>query len=216
MSPNPGHVLNLPPEDVCSGRTEPREFALSILQEIQQEALDSQGDLGQILRKCKLLAAKLHSQPLADWLVWESNGYPEKVDVPPYRVHSLRVKGHFFGPMHSEYRNAPIPHALLPEEARSLYENHQIRDSIANLQWLVNNNEGGILTIDTSDLNMVLHDRVFHGHQCIQCWGELGVSAFVEILNSVRNRILDFAVELENEDADAGSPGHDPKIQHLQ
>jgi len=74
---------------------------VGLLEEIQNAAVDAQSDLGTLLRKCKLLAARLGSKPLEDWLVWESNGYPDDVRVPDYRVWSLEIKGHFLGPFGS-------------------------------------------------------------------------------------------------------------------
>jgi len=55
---------------------------MSLLEEIQNEAVGSNSDIGLLLRKCKLFAARLGSQPLEDWLQWESNGYPDDVDIP--------------------------------------------------------------------------------------------------------------------------------------
>lgn len=49
---------------------------MTVLEEIQNEAVDSKSDLGALLRKCKVLAARLGSKQLQDWLIWESNGYP--------------------------------------------------------------------------------------------------------------------------------------------
>jgi len=82
---------------------------MSLLEEIQREAVDSNSDLGALLRKCKLLAARLGSQALEDWLIWESNGYPNNISVPDYRTWTLKIKGHFSGPFGSGLRNADIP-----------------------------------------------------------------------------------------------------------
>ena len=49
---------------------------MSLLEDIQSAAVDSNSDLGTILRKCKLLAARLGSKTLENWLIYESNGYP--------------------------------------------------------------------------------------------------------------------------------------------
>jgi hypothetical protein len=57
---------------------------MTLLEDIQNAAIDSQSDLGTLLRKCKLLAARLGSQPLEEFLLWESNGYPDDVEVPDY------------------------------------------------------------------------------------------------------------------------------------
>jgi len=65
---------------------------MTLIEEIQREAVDSKSDLGMLLRKCKLLAARLGSKPLEDWLLWESNGYPGDVQVPDYRIWPLELK----------------------------------------------------------------------------------------------------------------------------
>lgn len=72
---------------------------MTLLEDIQNSAVDANSDLGTLLRKCKLLAARLGSQPLEDWLIWESNGYPDDVPVPDYRIWSLEVKGDFVDPV---------------------------------------------------------------------------------------------------------------------
>jgi hypothetical protein len=41
---------------------------MSLLEEIQRAAVDANSDLGTLLRKCKVLAARLGSQPLENWL----------------------------------------------------------------------------------------------------------------------------------------------------
>lgn len=62
---------------------------MTLLEDIQNAAIDAKSDLGTLLRKCKLLAARLGSQQLEDWVLWESNGYPADVNVPDYRIWPL-------------------------------------------------------------------------------------------------------------------------------
>src|SRR5438094_7477163 len=107
---------------------------MSILEDIQSAAIDGRSDLGTILRKCKVLAARLGSQPLEKWVLWESNGYPDDVEVPDYRTWPLEVKGNFSGPFHSGIRNAPIPLVCIPERVRKNYEAYKCRQSIASLE----------------------------------------------------------------------------------
>jgi len=104
---------------------------VTLLEDIQQAAIDANSDLATLLRKCKLLAVRLGSQPLEDWLLWESNGYPDNVPVLKYRIWSLSVKGYFLGPFHAELKNAPIPYHCLPSTARKHYEYYECRQSIA-------------------------------------------------------------------------------------
>jgi hypothetical protein len=119
---------------------------VTILEDIQNSAVDSKSDLATLLRKCKVLAARLGSQPLEDWLLWESNGYPDDVPVPDYRIWSLEVKGHFSGPFRSFIRNAPIPIALLKfisEEAKQKYVHYESRESIAAIEAILSATKKG-------------------------------------------------------------------------
>ncbi len=87
---------------------------MDLLEDIQNAAADSSSDVSTLLRKCKILAARLDKQRLEDWLIWESDGYPKDVPVPEYRIWRLQVKGNFLG-AYSSQSHAPVPTALLPK-----------------------------------------------------------------------------------------------------
>ena len=185
---------------------------MTLLEDIQNSAVDAKSDLATLLRKCKLLAARLGSQPLEDWLVWESNGYPDNVEVPEYRVWSLQVKGHFSGAFGSGWRNLPIPLALIPEKARKSYERYECRLSIANVESALASTKGGIIQVSTQDLAVALGTKVYEDQNCLQSWAEFSTTNFVELVNTVRNRILDFSLALWKEEPLAGetkgTPAH--------
>lgn len=177
---------------------------MSILEEIQQAAVDANSDLGTLLRKCKVLAARLGSEQLESWLLWESNGYPDDIKVPEYRVWSLEVKGHFSGPFGSGLENAPIPIACLPQKVREHYTHYECRQSIASIEAMLGKDENGILQVGTGDLSLALGKKVYTGQNCIQTWAEFSINNLHELLNVVRNRILDFALVLWKEEPSAG------------
>ncbi len=177
---------------------------MSFLEEIQKEAVDSNGDLGALLRKCKLLAARLGSKSLEDWLIWESNGYPNNICVPDYRIWPLTIKGHFFGPFGSGLRNAEIPIALIPQEVRDGYRRYECRQSIASMEQLLKGAETDFLKVNTGDLALALSTSIFEGQNCLQAWAEFGKGHIYELFNSVRNRILDFSIAIWKEDPTAG------------
>lgn len=177
---------------------------MSLLEEIQNDAISSASDLGALLRKCKLLAARLGSQPLEEWLVWESNGYPNEIEVPDYRIWSLKVRGNFSGPFGSGITNADIPLSCLSQEARENYRNYKCRQSIASLEQLLQGSEQSVLRVNTGDLALALGENVFENQNCLQAWAEISVSHIYELFNNVRNRILDFSLAVWKEDPTAG------------
>lgn len=177
---------------------------MTLLEDIQNSAVDAKSDLGTLLRKCKLLAARLGSQPLEDWLVRESNGYPDNIEVPEYRVWSLQVKGHFTGSFGSAIQNAPIPLICIPEKARKSYERYECRQSVSNVETTLATTKAGMLQVSTQDLAVALGTKVYQDYSCLQAWAEFSTTHFVELVNTVRNRILDFSLALWKEEPLAG------------
>ena len=177
---------------------------MSLLEEIQSEAVDSNSDLGALLRKCKLLAARLGSQPFEDWLVWESNGYQDDIRVPDYRTWPLTIKGHFSGPFGSGLRNAEIPIACLPEKARDSYRKFECRQSIASMEQMLKGSDQSTLHVSTGDLALIIGTSVYQGQSCMQAWAEFGAGHIYELFNSVRNRILDLSLAVWKEEPTAG------------
>ena len=182
---------------------------VTILEDIQNAAVDGKTDLATILRKCKLLAVRLDSKPLEDWVIWESNGYPENVGVPTYRIWSLEVLGDFAGPFGSGIKNARIPIGLLTfisEKTKRSYECWECRQSIASIEETLSQSESDRLTVSTGALATVIGTKLYQDgiYNCIHTWGEFGRGHLTEVVNTVRNRILDFALAMEKEAPTAG------------
>ena len=171
---------------------------MNLLEEIQEDAITASSNLGSVLRKCKVLASRLGSKELEDWLVWESNGYPEDILVPQYRVWSLQLKGNFVGPFGS-LENVPISTAFLPEKDRRLYDAYEFRLSITTVESILKKNETGMLQVDTKDMWLTLGRNVYRNMNCLQCWAEFSITSLEELLNEVRERILDFSLAVWKE-----------------
>lgn len=186
---------------------------MSLLEEIQTAAVDGTTDLGTLLRKCKVLGARLGSVQLENWLLWESNGYPENVPVPDYRAWPLELKGMFSGPFLSTTR-LPIPLLCIPEKARKLYESYECRESVAGIEALLKTGQTNLI-VSTGDLALAVQTDVYTNLNCVQAWAECGSGHLVELLNVVRNRILDFALAIWKESPSAGESGAAAKDSHL-
>ncbi|TPW23749.1 hypothetical protein FH712_07375 [Marinobacter nauticus] len=177
---------------------------MTLLIDLQNAAVDASEDLGTLLRKCKVLAARLDNQPLENWLIWESNGYPEDVPVPDYRQWPLEVKGHFSGYAGSGLRDAPIPSICLPEHVRGSYENYSCRLSISSIEATLRESDGRPLRVPTGDLAVALGTNVYEGNNCLQAWAEFSPNNLHELVNAVRNKVLDFSLALWKRFPDLG------------
>jgi hypothetical protein len=65
----------------------------------------------------------------------------------------------------------------------------------------------GNVTVSTGDLQLPIGSKVYGGYNCIETWGEYGQARLVELLNAVRNRILDFTLAVWKEAPAAGEIG---------
>jgi hypothetical protein len=94
--------------------------------------------------------------------------------------------------------------ALIPEKARKFYEKYECRQSVAGIEAVLKGGKGGAVSVDTGDLALLLGTEVYQYHDCVQAWAEFSPGHLVELLNAVRNRILDFILAVWKEDPTAG------------
>jgi hypothetical protein len=67
---------------------------MTLLEQIQNEAVDGTSDLATALRKCLILAARLKNQEFTEWVNHELNGYPEDaIGQIPTKVRKVPQKG---------------------------------------------------------------------------------------------------------------------------
>ena len=59
---------------------------MSLVSELQQEALNEKVPVVGLLRKALLVANKLDLKDFAEWIERELNGYGDAKDIPPYRL----------------------------------------------------------------------------------------------------------------------------------
>ncbi|SUI69419.1 AbiTii domain-containing protein [Shewanella morhuae] len=171
---------------------------MSLLREIQASLISDQPNLGGILLKLRLLAARLGSDILGDWVKHEMSGYPAEVELPEYRVVGVSFKGTFSGPFNSGIKNAPIPSALVSKHAGEHWTNHRVREGIAAIDDLVKGaQESGSLGLDCSNLILLLQGKIYEDYACNDITGTISRSSLVQIQNEVKSRALELTIELE-------------------
>lgn len=76
-----------------------------------------------LLRRMKVLAARLKTIPLADWVERELGGYGNDAPLPTYRgPFPAEARGSFSGPFGSSMNNAPIPSLAFQSQHRKTFE----------------------------------------------------------------------------------------------
>ncbi|WP_329600502.1 hypothetical protein R1C93_01850 (plasmid) [Citrobacter koseri] len=168
---------------------------MSLLHQIQESVVQDGSSLGPILLKLRLLAARLGSNDLAEWVKHESEGYPQDAVLPDYRIVGVTYKGTFSGPA---IKNAPIPPILIKTFANDSWNTHSVRESIAAVDELVKASaKGGSLGINASNLILLLQGKIYEDYACNDISGNISVVSLSEISQAVRNRVLELTIEFE-------------------
>jgi hypothetical protein len=170
----------------------------TLLRQIQNEVAQADSDLGAVLRKCKILAARLKSAEFAQWISWELEGYPDGQPVPEYRKLAAQYYGNF---MNSGWSANKQPF-LWPALGKDVYEKLnpvEFRDGVAKVQAL---SAGGV--VPRPELGLLVQGKMFPDLNCVGAWMEIGGNEFQQLLSAVRTRVLDFVLEIEAANPDAG------------
>ncbi|MGD8454472.1 MAG: hypothetical protein PVJ57_21875 [Phycisphaerae bacterium] len=177
---------------------------MSLLREIQDAAADSSVRLSDLLRKAKILAARLGHDAFKQWVERELNGYPAGVDVPEYRVTYTQNYGHFAGPWSSGLRNAPIPSQCLPEHLREHVEKYRFVEGVSSYEQILSSPSPEAPLHVPWDPNLIalVAQRSRGATVCISAWQRIADGALAALLDTVRNKLLDFVLEIE-----AAAPG---------
>jgi hypothetical protein len=179
---------------------------MGLLREIQDEVIDTDRPLASVVRKARVLAAELDNEPLRQWATHELNGYPDEAALPPYRaLRPVPVLGTFAGPFGQRVENMPIPPQAVDERLRdSLLFNFAFIEPIASYEEGLRANQSDLKAPWPAEALVVARPRVLEAMECMTAWRMLPRGLIVGVVDGVRNRLLEFVLELKREAPDAG------------
>ncbi len=178
---------------------------MSLLRDIQSAAIDTSVPLTTLLRKCKVLSARLGNAEFKQWIDNELNGYQSADDLPNYRILRVNSKGHFSGPFQSSLKNADIPLRCIPKQFRESLTYAHMMESVAAMESLVSKSDGGTAMVPWNpDFVAYVGENIYEGMNCMQAWKVIPIGSIVAALDTVRTRVLNFVLEIEAEDPGAG------------
>ncbi|MGE4233363.1 MAG: hypothetical protein AB7F43_08550 [Bacteriovoracia bacterium] len=183
---------------------------MGLLSEIENAATNSSVPIVDLLRKCKVLAARLKHSEFSEWANNELNGYPELDKTPEYR--RLRLPsaiGHFSGPFGSALKNAPIPSSCIPDTLREMLTATRMTQSIAEIEDLANAEDGNLLHPWSGDVIAVMQRKQIYQHMVLmEAHSNVSPAMLKGIVDTVRTRVLDYvlAIQAQNPNADSATP----------
>ncbi len=173
-----------------------------LLDDIIALATDNKQSIAVLLRKCLILAHQLKNERLKKWATLELNGYSSDHTLPDYRVTSAQAKGHFSGPFGSGWNNYPIPPAVLEKEHRKFALEVHLNQAISAYEDLVNAHQPEGMIIVQWPTNLVLYYQrkiMSDGMTLTSAYQEVPKSGVIELLDTVRNSVLEMALEIRSE-----------------
>jgi hypothetical protein len=189
----------------------------SLLDEIERAAVDSTVSLPDLLRKCKVLAARLKHREFADWVSHELGGYDPKDTLPPYRsVAAGHSVGTLVGSFGRQLKNAPLPLLSLPEDVRDALNTYSFYESVSTLERIAASDKPRIRVKWPPDLIALVANQypMYEGVNLVDAWRPLTTATVAGILDTVGTRVLDFvlAIQAENPAAGEAAPNAPPPV----
>ena len=169
---------------------------MGFLESIQADLVDNDASISTTLRKLRLLAARLGSNELTDWIKYEAGGYPRQATIPDYRVVPIFFSGTFHGAFGGGVKNAPIPPVFIKEFASEDLLTYKIRESAAAVEKMAAQDNG--LHLDYSNLILLLRGKVYPDHEPAAIRGFVSRPSLIETSNAIRNRLLEITIEIAN------------------
>jgi hypothetical protein len=181
-----------------------------LISTIINELVDTNTTLSAPLLKTKVIASKLKHSELLDWVNSELGGYSKNDSIPPYRKTDAQVFGMALNG-NMQYKNVSIPTSGLPDEMSKKLRNVEFDMSISVLESMVaKQNKTGELEIKLSaEVIGIIEDSIQRMgnpyYHLVSARKVITINAFVQVIASVRSKLLDFILKLDEEMGSSGT-----------
>ena len=159
---------------------------------------DSKSSVPEVLRKAKLLGSYLGKADFKQWVDYELNGYPEGVDIPPYRKIQVPALGTFSASFGRVVSGMILPSYNLDPEIKHFAEIVVFSNSIKEIEEH-SKREDGMMRTWPAEVVLLARDKIemADGSVLIEAHQPLSKANFESIIDAVRNRLLDFLLQLQ-------------------
>lgn len=190
---------------------------MQIVNDLVYAAQDENSKLADVLRKCLVVATKLKNEHLKAWVLAELNGYAEIDSLPEYRVLNIRAKGVFFGAFQYQLNNQPLPSSILEESHRHWATTAYLKSGIAGYEGFVGKPDTKTLQIEwPTDMVLYYQEKFFDELVLNRAWQEIPISAIEILVDTVRTRLLQFALEIQAELETSDNQLEDLPIENIE
>lgn len=173
----------------------------SLIEQIQNDIINPKIGLEDILLKSKVLAHYLNNDEIKKWITYELEGYPDYAinDFPDYRFNQFLIRG----TIKTYYRlveNYIIPESIIPPKLKFDSDRFPENQSISELKALSQeDNHKFVLPGDwVVSFNYYNYYRKSCNYELISAHIAFPINFHSKIIATVRNRLLDFILEISN------------------
>ena len=163
----------------------------SIVLDLQNEVTKPDCDIVNVLRKAHLIAVKLNLTEFDKWITNELNGYKDAANIPAYR--SIEGVLKFFNPYHGW-----CPVIISDTQAEKRICQNMVSNSISEIQNLSAKSEHGLILELSGETQAILNKystAPVQTHYRL----ELSTTAVADIVEKVKNTVLEWTITLEAE-----------------
>ncbi|MEU4429576.1 hypothetical protein AB0H60_06740 [Nocardia rhamnosiphila] len=186
---------------------------MTLLQDVINDTQGT-GPVAGLLRKLKVLATRTGAPEMLQWVNQELNGYPRNSPVPTYRgPFTTMPRAQFIGPAGFSVKNHVVRRSVFPEEAQSSYLfEMKLPHPVAEVESFAASEDETSFGWPAEALamyNYLIEQGKGDVDPMLRCVGvrySVPDHVFVGILDQIRNKALDLALELEAVAPDAGEP----------
>jgi hypothetical protein len=170
-----------------------------LLDDIIGLAVDNKQPITTLLRKCIVLAHQLKNDRLRIWANEELNGYGSTENLPQYRTLPAPATGLFVGPGWARFQQG-IPSLILEKEHQKFAEIVYIAQPVGTLEDTLKSGSDSNLSFPWSaNLVAYYHEKLQHEWQLFSAHQTVPKSAIAGIIDTVRTRVLNMALEIQSE-----------------
>ncbi|MBR5408948.1 hypothetical protein IK112_03370 [Candidatus Saccharibacteria bacterium] len=161
------------------------------------DLIKNKASVSDALYQLKLLISDLNDNSIINWINSELEGYKDSDDIPPYR--SLR------SPLYGEIQYISLGNLInrkmqIPVKTEHLnFLEIKIKDNISVIEkWAKEDSSDKKMPFDLRIASSIADMNLSEMCQIMGAWLPIASASFSEITNSVKNKILDILMELEN------------------
>jgi hypothetical protein len=178
---------------------------MTVLDEIIDASTDSAVTTADLLRKVQIVAHRLGASEVVRWAKSELTGYADDAELPTYRIMQTSVMGTFTGPMQSVIQQHLTPVTGRLESMWAM----EFRVPLTELQALASSKSDPqrewptfmVKAYEATGAFRIQYHHLFSAHNVITRQSLLG------LLDVVRSKAMEFALELQTDYPDAGAVG---------